>query len=301
MSDERPLYRLPSPEREAQARRGLALGAVQLLLWWSLLTQSFAARLSYTPLLGKPALPPVGSLPASLGLALALVCGVLAAGLTVRRLWPPAHFAVLAGVFFYALSRAGLYHPWMILAWLLRFRESQVLAAELPRYSWLTLGGAGLLAAAHFSLYLHRAAGPAFPDLHGSARFAHLDDIRGAGLLEREPLPGALVVEDAIFLATVVTGGRERPLSVTRPRHTLVLAPSRAGKGVGVVIPTLLSWRGSAVVLDVKAENVHRSAGFRREQLGQPVFLGIPPNPRPAPATTPWLKCGRGATRSATA
>ena len=294
MSEDRPLYRLPSPEREAQARRGLGLGAVQLLLWWSLLTQCFAARLSYAPILGKPALPPAGSLPASLSLILALGCGVLALWLGLRRLWPPAHFAVLVGVLFFALSRAGLYHPWMILAWLLRYRGSQVLAAELPRYGWLALGGAVLLAVGHFALFLYRSAGPAFPDLHGSARFAHLEDVRAAGLLEREPLPGTLVVEDAIFLATVAAGGGERPLSVTRPRHTLVLAPSRAGKGVGVVIPTLLSWRGSAVVLDVKAENVHRTAGYRREGLGQPVFLWNPTEPDTSARYNPLAEVREG-------
>ena len=47
------------------------------------------------------------------------------------------------------------------------------------------------------------------------------------------------------------------------PLHTLVAAPTRSGKGVGVVIPNLLTWNGSVVVLDIKKENYTLTAGYR--------------------------------------
>jgi type IV secretion system protein VirD4 len=54
-----------------------------------------------------------------------------------------------------------------------------------------------------------------------------------------------------------------------------VYAPTRAGKGVGYVIPNLLNWPDSVVVLDVKRENWDRSAGFRAAH-GQEVHLFDP-------------------------
>ena len=43
----------------------------------------------------------------------------------------------------------------------------------------------------------------------------------------------------------------------------MVFAPTRSGKGVGLVIPTLLTWTDSAVIHDIKGENFHLTAGFR--------------------------------------
>ena len=57
--------------------------------------------------------------------------------------------------------------------------------------------------------------------------------------------------------------------------HVLVEAPTRSGKGTGIVIPNLLTWAGSVVVLDVKRENYDASAGFRAK-YGQRVFLFNP-------------------------
>ena len=47
------------------------------------------------------------------------------------------------------------------------------------------------------------------------------------------------------------------------PEHVLCFAPTRSGKGVGLVIPTLLTWAGSCIVHDIKGENFQLTAGFR--------------------------------------
>src|SRR6202044_2530352 len=47
------------------------------------------------------------------------------------------------------------------------------------------------------------------------------------------------------------------------PEHVLLFAPTRSGKGVGLVFPTLLTWPESAVVYDIKGENWAKTAGFR--------------------------------------
>src|SRR5713101_2036963 len=50
------------------------------------------------------------------------------------------------------------------------------------------------------------------------------------------------------------------------PEHILAFAPTRSGKGVGLVIPTLLTWSESTVVYDIKGENWAKTAGFRAQQ-----------------------------------
>ena len=47
------------------------------------------------------------------------------------------------------------------------------------------------------------------------------------------------------------------------PEHVLCFAPTRSGKGVGLVVPTLLTWPGSAIVHDIKGENWPLTAGWR--------------------------------------
>lgn len=68
------------------------------------------------------------------------------------------------------------------------------------------------------------------------------------------------------------------PLRDAGPENVLAVAPTRSGKGVGLVIPTLLSWSGSAVVLDIKGENWFASAGWRSEAIG-PVLRFEPTDP----------------------
>ncbi|OKP64421.1 hypothetical protein BTE77_34880 [Ensifer adhaerens] len=60
--------------------------------------------------------------------------------------------------------------------------------------------------------------------------------------------------------------------------HVMVYAPTRGGKGVGIVIPNLLNWNGSTVVLDIKKENWEKTAGFRAS-LGHNVLMFDPLQP----------------------
>lgn len=91
--------------------------------------------------------------------------------------------------------------------------------------------------------------------LHGSARWARRADAAAAGLFGR---------------SGVVVGGwrrglgrRPRPLRHDGPEHAMAFAPTRSGKGVSLVVPTLLEWRESALVLDIKGENHALTAGWR--------------------------------------
>jgi type IV secretion system protein VirD4 len=101
--------------------------------------------------------------------------------------------------------------------------------------------------------------------LHGDARFATLAEIATAGLLDRDRSSPTILV------------GRHRGRFLALPGQLSVMlsAPTRSGKGVGVVIPNLLHWPDSVVVLDVKGENFAITAGYRAEH-GQDVYAFSP-------------------------
>jgi type IV secretion system protein VirD4 len=83
----------------------------------------------------------------------------------------------------------------------------------------------------------------------------------------------------------------QRYLRHDGPEHVLCFAPTRTGKGVGLVIPTLLTWPGSAIIHDVKGENWELTAGFRARH-GR-VLLFDPTNPASS-AYNPLLEIRRG-------
>ena len=99
-------------------------------------------------------------------------------------------------------------------------------------------------------------------ELHGSARFATAPEIRKTGLLDASR--GVLVGK---FGGKYLTFGGQQ--------FVILAAPTRSGKGVGVVVPNLLNFNDSVVVLDVKQENYDLTAGFRARH-GQDVFLFNP-------------------------
>lgn len=110
-------------------------------------------------------------------------------------------------------------------------------------------------------------------DLHGSAHWASEKEIRQAGLLPKN---------GKVDPYTCYVGGWRDPktqkmhyLTHSGPEHILALAPTRSGKGVGLVIPTLLAWQGSTLVHDIKGENYALTAGYRAS-LGQRILRFSP-------------------------
>src|SRR3546814_17071457 len=83
----------------------------------------------------------------------------------------------------------------------------------------------------------------------------------------------------------------QRYLRHDGPEHVLCFAPTRSGKGVGLVIPSLLTWPGSCIVHDIKGENWQLTSGFRSRH-GR-VLLFDPTNPASA-AYNPLLDVRKG-------
>ncbi len=269
------LYRLPVPGETPQerARRLLLAAAGILLIYLGVLTQSFAHTLGYVALLGRPFIERP-DLSGQVLVALVALLSAGAIGLVAARHYAGAAAAgaaaLLPGAF---LAGGGLYLPIQILAWLIRFRSSQALAPLVARYTSLTLyGSLAILLAAFLGAVLWASQGTRTPDLHGSARWADREDVGRTGLLAVPPGRESCAGCDGIFLGVWPGRGRLLPLVVREDRNVLVSAPPRSGKGVGMVIPTLLSFQGSVVVHDIKGENFHLTSGFRSRELGQLVL-----------------------------
>src|SRR5512133_513931 len=73
--------------------------------------------------------------------------------------------------------------------------------------------------------------------------------------------------------------GRQHYLRHNGPEHVLCYAPTRSGKGVGLVVPTLLSWGSSAVITDLKGELWAMTAGWRQKHAGNKVLRFEPASP----------------------
>ena len=143
--------------------------------------------------------------------------------------------------------------------------------------AFIAASGGFLSIAVAIGMSVWRAREAKNVETYGSARWARPDEVKAAGLLGPDG---------------VVLGKFDRAyLRHDGPEHVLCFAPTRSGKGVGLVVPSLLAWPGSAIVHDIKGENWTLTAGFR-SQHGR-VLLFDPTNAR-SDAYNPLLEVRRG-------
>jgi len=161
------------------------------------------------------------------------------------------------------MKKAAIYEPFSWIDWGWRYCASRDERIRRPFFEgeMIVIAGSFLCVAVFFVLTNRRARklSENAEDLHGSARWANDADVRATGLLDSK--------------RGVYVGGWRRPngkrlhyLRHDGPEHILAFAPTRSGKGVGLVIPSLLVWEESAVVYDIKGENWAKTAGFRSQQ-----------------------------------
>ncbi|MEE3500950.1 conjugal transfer protein TraG [Acidiphilium acidophilum] len=143
--------------------------------------------------------------------------------------------------------------------------------------AYIAASGGIIAAAVAIGMSVWRAREAKNAETYGSARWAQPKEIEAAGLSGPDG---------------VVLGRHQRSyLRHDGPEHVLCFAPTRSGKGVGLVIPSLLTWPGSAIVHDIKGENWQLTAGFRA-QHGR-VLLFDPTNAKSS-AYNPLLEVRRG-------
>jgi type IV secretion system protein VirD4 len=170
----------------------------------------------------------------------------------------------VSGVLFLVLSKANPWQArWSSIAtyWQL-YADDAVLRQRL--LAAMALSGIGLLVILPGALF---AAARPRRALHGDARFASAGEVAQAGLIHSAYRPDAPSILIGRF--------KGRYLALPGQLSVMLSAPTRSGKGVGVVIPNLLNWPDSVVVLDIKGENHAITAGYRAAH-GQAVYAFSP-------------------------
>jgi type IV secretion system protein VirD4 len=165
------------------------------------------------------------------------------------------------------------YFPLMILWWAVKWRND----AEL----WDALGDSAGWAMAIFAVammvfwFIHRFAEQkaiGAKDLHGSAHWASPDELKATGLLHNK--------SGGVYVGSWIDErGKTQYLRDSGPSHVLCFAPTRSGKGVGLVLPTLLAWEQSCLIADLKGELWELTAGWRRNYAHNKVLRLEPGNP----------------------
>jgi len=173
------------------------------------------------------------------------------------------HYATWLGRPLISFSGSSIYAPWMWIVWWARWHWAPQLEPLWTACTREALYPMGLVAGIVWGILVLIRHGwfANVSDLHGSARWATTRDLKAARLLESGH---ALKRRAGVYLGR----WRRGYLRDCGPAHVLVFAPTRSGKGVGVVIPTLLSWPHSVLVHDLKGENWALTAGARK-QMGQ--------------------------------
>jgi type IV secretion system protein VirD4 len=197
--------------------------------------------------------------------------------LTGLVLFPVAFTQYLAFRFDYQAALGAplvgkFYWPWKCIVWWQKYQTQAPKIFQDAAY----MAFLGFVLFMGLLLYLamsYARRSSAIKDLHGSARWATAQEMRDAGLL----------VDGDNAAPGVTVGGWDdhgtiRPLRHNGPEHIMSFAPTRSGKGVGQVLPTLLTWQQSVVVHDIKGENYELTAGWRKS-IGHKILKFDPASP----------------------
>ena len=180
---------------------------------------------------------------------IAIVFAVAIGGLWFATEWAAWHlgFQARLGSPWFELFEFPIYPVWALFIWWYAY---DAYAPHIFNEAGGIAAASGFAACAVAIIgSLWRARQDKHVTTYGSSRWATLKDVEGAGL----------------FRAAGVFLGQHagRYLRHDGPEHVMAFAPTRSGKGVGLVVPTLLSWTQSVVIHDIKGENWQLTAGWR--------------------------------------
>ena len=206
-----------------------------------------------------------------------VVFAIVILGVWVATQWAASMLGYQAqlGAPWIVLFGVPVYRPWQLFGWWYHY---DAYAPKVFNKAGALAGATGFIgcgAAIVGSLW--RARQNRNVTTYGSSRWAVRPEIEHAGLFRNT----------GVFLGRL---GRDY-LRHDGPEHVMAFAPTRSGKGVGLVVPTLLSWTGSAVVHDIKGENWTLTAGWR--QRFSHCLLFNPTDPRSA-RYNPLLEVRKG-------
>ena len=202
--------------------------------------------------------------------------------LTLAGVWAATQWTAAALAFqrelgqaWFILADHPVYPPYAIFWWWFSYEAYAPHIFETAGLIAASGGLASVVVAIAMSVW--RAREVRNSATYGSARWASRTDIARAGLLSGK---GVVI-------------GRHANLYLRHdgPEHVLCFAPTRSGKGVGLVIPTLLTWPHSVIVHDIKGENWTLTAGFRQRFSR---VLRFDPTDQSSAAYNPLLEVRRG-------
>jgi len=169
----------------------------------------------------------------------------------------------------------GLYGPFDGFGWLFRYYRSAPEIFGTAAVGFAAAAGVGFLIYVLIVGFGQRSIRQ-HDGIHGTAHWATEDEVRQSGLLPKHI--GRLFGKTTQPGAGVYVGawrdkrGRVHYLRHDGPEHVAAIAPTRSGKGVGLVVPTLLSWPHSVVVNDMKGELWQMTSGWRQAHAGNVVM-----------------------------
>ncbi len=153
-----------------------------------------------------------------------------------------------------------VYEPWSILVWANKWHGYYPEIFDMAASLGILFSSVGLI----FILIIKMVQANSSrtnQGLYGSARWAEKKDIENAGLIRTRTKHGS----DTVYVgAWKEKSSKIHYLKHGGPEHVLCFAPTRSGKGVSLVIPTLLAWPQSAVITDLKGELWSLTAGWRK-------------------------------------
>lgn len=177
------------------------------------------------------------------------VFAIAIGGVWAATQWTAAALAYqpeLGSAWFVALGKP-VYPPWSIFWWWFSY---EAYAPRVFETGGIIAASGGLISVVvAIAMSVWRAREARNSSTYGSARWATRAEVAAAGLLG-----GRGVVIGRLANLYLRHDG---------PEHVLCFAPTRSGKGVGLVVPTLLTWPHSAIIHDIKGENWDLTAGFR--------------------------------------
>lgn len=178
-----------------------------------------------------------------------LVFAVTLAGLVFAAQWTAAELAYSPrlGAPWFVLADTPIYPPYRFFEWWYAYGAYEPDIFDRGGMIAASGGVAAIATGVLGAAYRSRQA--RFVTTYGSSRWAITSDLRKAGLLKNR----------GVFLGQF----KSQYLRHDGPEHVMAFAPTRSGKGVGLVIPTLLSWPQSAVIHDIKGENWELTADWR--------------------------------------
>jgi type IV secretion system protein VirD4 len=206
------------------------------------------------------------------------VFAIVIGGAWFATQWTAAHLGYQSrlGVPWFLFDGIPVYYPWRLFQWWYAYEAYAPQVFNRGGFFAASSGLVGAGAAIIGSVVRGRQA--RLTTTYGSARWAKASEIGAAGLLK----------STGVFLGRL--GGEY--LRHDGPEHVMAFAPTRSGKGVGLVVPTLLTWPSSAVIHDIKGENWQLTAGWRSRFSHCLLFN---PTDAQSAAYNPLLEVRRGA------